>query len=159
MIVLGLDPGTIRIGYGFIEVRGNKLVHLASGLLKIPPAKEGNGLAAAEEDLSRLLALWRPEWAGVERLFFSKNQKTGLAVAETRGVLLNTLHKNGVPVIEIAPSEVKSAVAGHGRADKKAVAKMVDFFLGLSHQKTLDDVSDALAIAIAVSRRRPQKAH
>lgn len=159
MIVLGLDPGTTRIGYGLIEAQGDKLFHLGSGLLKVPPAKDGGGLAAAEKDLTRLLTRWQPERAGIEKLFFAKNQKTGLAVAETRGVLLNTLYKKGVAIIEIAPTEVKLAVAGDGRADKKAVAKMVELFLDLPPQKTLDDVSDALAIAIAVSRRHPQKDH
>lgn len=154
MIVLGLDPGSTRIGYGVIDVRGNNFTLLSSGLLRIDAPKKEGRLAAIEKDLEKILKKFRPARAGVEKLFFMKNQKTALAVAETRGVLLNALYKKRVPVFEIAPSEVKSAVAGDGRASKASIAKMIGYFLKLPPKKTVDDVTDAIAIAIAVSSYR-----
>ena len=156
MIILGLDPGSVRVGYGIIREENHKFTHLASGLLRAEADRDGKRLVSLENHLCRLIKKFRPETAVVEKLFFAKNQKTALGVAEARGVLLNALYKAGLPVWELAPSEVKSAVAGHGRADKKAVAKMVFLLLGLPPGRMIDDAADALAIAIAGSNRRPQ---
>lgn len=143
MIILGIDPGTARIGYGLIEKDGGKLKHIESGLIDLPVEKSVEGL----------LKRARPDKAGLEKLFFTKNRKTALRVAETRGVILNTLNKGGIPVFEIGPNEVKLAVTGDGRASKGSVARMVGLFLSIEG-KMVDDASDALAIAIAVSNLR-----
>lgn len=155
MIVLGLDPGSVRIGYGLIQAEGNKLSWLKSGLLKVQPLRAPGRLATIEKDLNAIVREFRPDRVGLEKLFFMRNQKTALAVAETRGVILNALHKNRLPVFEVSPSEVKLAVTGYGQAPKEAVAKMVRYFLKMPPQKIIDDASDALAIAIAVSNGSP----
>ncbi|MCP6720104.1 MAG: crossover junction endodeoxyribonuclease RuvC [Patescibacteria group bacterium] len=154
MIILGIDPGSVRIGYGVIKKNHGKLTHLKSGLLKLPQTDHANRLVAIEKDLNNLLQKFQPDRVGLEKLFFVKNQKTALGVSEARGVILNTLAKKSLPFFEITPSEVKLAVTGDGRASKKSVAKMVNYFLGLElGNVVIDDITDALAIAIAVSGR------
>lgn len=153
MIVFGIDPGTTRIGYGIIKKDGPKLIHVDSGLLALPKGAYEKRLPGVEKSLETLIKKNRPEKVGLENLFFVKNQKTGIRVAEARGVILNFFLKRGVPVFEVTPTEVKLAVAGDGRASKEAVIKMVNFFLNLGPIKLIDDAADALAIAIAVSNK------
>jgi len=151
MIILGIDPGSTRVGYGVIETQGNKLHHVASGLLRI-----GNSPADAfreiEKNLEEIIREKKPVRMGIEKLFFVRNQKTGIRVAEARGVILNTASKMGLEIQEFSPSEIKLAVSGSGNASKRGVAKMVRYFIKLPEEKMIDDVSDALAVAIAASR-------
>lgn len=152
MIILGIDPGTHRIGYGLIQKENGALSLIEAGLL---PLEDGiPRLSAIERSLETLLARSRPDRAAMERLFFTRNQKTGISVAQARGVLLNTLQKSGVPLQEFSPSEIKLAVAGSGTADKRAVAQMVFRFLSSPSDRLPDDATDALAVAIAASGRR-----
>ena len=151
MTILGIDPGSIRIGFGVIEKKGGSLTHINSGIVIILRESPLNSL---ERGLTELLEKERPQLVGIEKLFFAKNRKTALKVAESRGVIMNTVLKSGVPLVEVAPSEVKLALTGSGRASKKAVFKMVKIFLGLKTGPVLDDASDALAIAIAVSNKQ-----
>lgn len=155
MTVLGIDPGTTRIGYGVIRVSGNSLTHIKSGILKI----EGSTTSAERlynigVALEKLIVETKPARIGVERLFFSKNKKTALAVAEARGVIIETVTKNRVVLYEFTPNEVKLAVTGSGNASKHAVAKMVSLMLHIDSKGLLDDVTDALAIAIASANTR-----
>lgn len=155
MIILGIDPGTTRIGYGVIKTNGNAVAHVESGLLRIPARAAGSQkLRAVEQELLRLIRRTKPQKIGVEKLFFAKNQKTAIRVAEARGVIINTILKQSIPLIELTPSEVKSNVAGDGRASKNAVGKMVNYFLKLPSSKRIDDIADALAIAIAAATVR-----
>jgi crossover junction endodeoxyribonuclease RuvC len=154
MIILGIDPGTSRIGYGLVRKEGGKLKHLESGLVKFPENDQREKLVILEEEIKKVIDEHKPDRVGVEKLYFTKNKKTALSVAEARGVILNTIIKSGTPFFEIGPGEVKLAVTGDGRATKAAVAKMVNYFLELGSRKVVDDVSDALAIAIAVSNRQ-----
>lgn len=151
MIVLGIDPGTHRIGYGIIEKTGNILSFLEAGLLNLDETLPR--LSAIELSLETLLMRSHPNRAGLERLFFTRNQKTAISVAQARGVLLNVLEKKKIPLFEFSPSEIKLAVAGSGTADKKAVALMTFRFLSMRSERFPDDVTDALAIAIAASAR------
>ena len=155
MIVLGIDPGTTRIGYGVIESSGNSLRHITSGILEITPKEtSGERLDEIRTALERLLLHTHPEKVGVERLFFSKNKKTALSVAEARGVLVATVVHNKIPLLELSPNEVKLAVTGNGNSKKTEVAKMVSFLLHMKVSHLLDDATDALAIAIASSNKR-----
>ncbi len=153
MIILGIDPGSVRIGFGAVKKEGGRLTHFKSGLIEIPKSpKRSSGLLFLEKKIDDLLQEIKPAKVGVEKIFFSKNRRTAIAVAETRGAILLTIAKKSIPFLEIAPTEVKLAVAGYGRASKKAVIKMVNNVLDLSvSDTTIDDVTDALAIAIAVS--------
>ena len=152
MIILGIDPGTHRIGYGVICKDKGTLSLVEAGLL---PLEDGiPRLSAIERSLEVVLSRSRPDRAAMERLFFTRNQKTAISVAQARGVLLNTLQKSGIPLQEFSPSEIKLAVAGSGTADKRAVAQMVFRFLSARPNRLPDDVTDALAIAITASGRR-----
>lgn len=151
MVIVGIDPGSTRIGYGVLETRGGKLLYQQGGLLRIPKGAKHERLLALERELTKLLLKARPDRAGVEKLFFTKNQKTALDVAEARGVILTAIAKQSIPVFEFTPSEVKRAVTGDGHASKEGVARVVRLVLDLPYKKTADDVTDALAIAIAAS--------
>ncbi|TSA44579.1 crossover junction endodeoxyribonuclease RuvC [bacterium] len=152
MIILGIDPGNVRTGYGLIEKSGGKLTYVESGLLKIPPrADSGKQLLALENDLKKLIKKMSPRVVGLEKIFLGKNKKTGIFVAQARGLILKILAENESELIELSPPSVKLAVSGDGRADKRAVAKMVGLFLNIKTLGLLDDETDALAIAIAAS--------
>lgn len=152
MIILGIDPGNVRAGYGLIEKNGGKLTYLESGLLKIPPhADPGKQLLALENDLKKLMRRVNPRVVGLEKIFLGKNKKTGIFVAQARGLILKIIAENKSELIELSPPSVKLAVSGDGRADKRAVAKMVGLFLNIKTSGLIDDETDALAMAIAAS--------
>ena len=154
MRVIGIDPGTDRVGVGIVEYRKNSFRYVASSVLlfkKSPDA--GKNLLALERALSREIKKHRPEAAGVELLFFSKNKKTALAVSEARGVILKAVAEAGIPCINITPAEAKLSVTGSGSAGKRLVARMVGKFVKKELGGRLDDETDALAIAIAAAFR------
>lgn len=154
MKILGVDPGTARIGYGLLEGRTNPQL-LAYGTIEVV-ARGTQGLRELSEKFSELLDRHVPEIAGVEKIFFAKNQKTAIPVAEARGVILIELLRRNIPVIEWRPSEVKIAVTSYGFADKKAVAKMVKKMLCVADLGPYDDATDALAIALATAFHDPR---
>lgn len=151
MTILGIDPGSVRVGFGIIKKENGQLICVKSGLLAIPKNTQADRLVCIEKHLTRLLDHVKIERAGLEKLFFAKNKKTALQVAEARGVILNTLTKKSIPCFEIAPTETKLIVTGYGHASKKEVAKMVCYTLKLPDTNLVDDVMDALAIAIATA--------
>lgn len=151
MIILGLDPGTNRIGYGLIRKTGTKLELLSFGTLEIKEKSPGERLVWLADSLQKIIKAYEPQTAAVESLFFFKNKKTALPVAEARGVILLTLQKNKLSFLEFSPREVKSLVTGWGGSDKKSVQKIVALTLGFKSLGGHDDASDALAIAIAAS--------
>jgi len=149
MKILGIDPGSTRIGYGLIDKKGSDLKFLKAGLLKISAKNKNQRLLDLEKSFSRLLEKEKPELIALEKLYFVKNQKTALEVGQSRGVLILLISKNKIPLIEISPSEAKMMVSGDGRASKKAVAKMVGYCLKIDTTGQIDDTTDALALAIA----------
>ncbi len=149
MKILGVDPGTTRIGWGVIESQDGNLRLLDYGTLEIKSLTQNARLLALGNGFRDLLLRVAPEIVGIEKLFFSKNQKTALSVAEARGVLLLEIMRADLPVFEYRPIEIKQAVANYGAADKRSVAKMVALLLGVPEITGHDDASDALAIAIA----------
>lgn len=149
MIVLGIDPGSRRMGYGIISSQANsKLEFLAADILPIKSKEESGALLEIRQGLLGLIKKYSPDAVVVERLFFSQNQKTALAVAQARGVILMTASEYGIPILEASPNEVKSGIGGYGHADKKAMLKMVRLILSLPGLELIDDASDALAMAI-----------
>ncbi|HUY69699.1 MAG TPA: crossover junction endodeoxyribonuclease RuvC [Candidatus Tyrphobacter sp.] len=151
MIILGLDPGTNRIGYGLIRKTGTELKLLNFGTLEIKEKSPGERLVRLAASLQKIINVHKPQVAAVESRFFFKNKKTALPVAEARGVILLTLQKNELSFLEFSPREVKSLVTGWGGSDKKSVQKIVALTLGVKSLRGYDDASDALAIAIAAS--------
>lgn len=147
-IILGIDPGTTRIGYGVIEKDGSSLKNIEYGCLKIQSSRK---LQSAKEELAKLLEKYKPNRVGVEKLFFAKNAKTAMSVSETRGVIMLTLLEKGMDIREFTPMEVKQGISGYGMADKKQVQKMVKLILKLDSEPQPDDAADGLAIAICCS--------
>lgn len=154
MISLGIDPGTRRVGFGVVERKFGDLRFIDAGLLKVTSIDEIGALHDVKCGMDRLIKKYRPDIMGIERLYFAKNQKTALAVAQARGVILLSASENCIFVKEYAPNEIKLGVSGYGSADKKAVLKMVKLTLGERNLKVIDDASDALAIAIMASGER-----
>jgi crossover junction endodeoxyribonuclease RuvC len=149
MIVLGIDPGTAITGYGLVHEENDQAVALAYGAITTPSELPlPDRLKLLQRDLAAVVAQYQPDQAAVEQLFFNKNVRTALAVGHARGVILLTLAQADLPIYEYTPLEVKQAVTGNGRADKRQVQQMVTLLLGLSKVPKPDDVADALAIAL-----------
>ena len=153
MIILGIDPGVATIGFGLIDAQRQKNTLLRYGVISTPPGIPlSSRLLQISEDMERLIRQFRPDEMAVEELFFSKNITTGISVAHGRGVILLSAEKLGVPVFEYTPMQVKQAVAGYGKADKKQVMLMPQRLLNMKQLPRPDDAADALALAICHSR-------
>ncbi len=153
--VMGFDPGLARLGYGLVRREGNRLKAVFYGTLETPagmPVPER--LTLLFEGLNGLFRREKPDSAAIEELFFAKNVKTAMPVAQARGVLLLACGLAGVPVFEMKPGQVKQAVTGYGRAEKGQVQRMVRLLLGLAEDPKPDDTADALAVAIAHAQGR-----
>jgi len=148
MISLGIDPGTVRIGYGFVRHERNKMSPIAYGVISNDGKNKLFDFKETEKNLSALIEKYKPDVAGIEKLFFFKNQKTVMAVSEMRGVIMLTLAKHNLPVHEFTPLQVKQNISAYGRADKNQVQRMVRMLLGIKEKIEPDDAADALAIAI-----------
>ncbi|MBI2552173.1 crossover junction endodeoxyribonuclease RuvC [Candidatus Uhrbacteria bacterium] len=153
MIILGIDPGVARLGYGIVEEIKNVPRAVTYGCFETPSTmSHANRLATIHKELTQLIKKYRPVKIAVEKLFFSKNVKTALQVGEARGVILMTCAKLQVPCVEISPKEVKQALTGYGGADKQQIQRMVQLLLKLKEIPKPDDAADALAIALAGAR-------
>ena len=157
MIILGIDPGTAALGYGVVERIGGRLRAIDHGcLVTSPDLPMPERLLAIHGLLDDLLSLHEPAIVAVERLFFSRNAQTAIAVGQARGVVLLAAAQHGKPVREATPNEVKSAIAGYGAADKEQVQRMVQRVLGMAELPRPDDAADALAIAVCIANRLGQ---
>lgn len=149
MIILGIDPGLAIVGWGVIEYNAGKFKPLEYGSILTPAKhKVEERLEMIYKELSIIIEKWHPESLAVEELFFNTNQTTGIMVAEARGIILLCAKQHNVPIFEYTPLQVKQAVVGYGRAEKKQVISMVTTFLKLKEPPKPDDTADALAIAI-----------
>ena len=157
MIILGIDPGTAAMGYGVVERSGGRLRAIDHGcLVTSPDLPMPERLLAIHGFLDDLLSLHQPSIVAVERLFFSRNAQTAIAVGQARGVVLLAAAQHGRTVREATPNEVKSAIAGYGAADKEQVQRMVQLVLGMAELPRPDDAADALAIAVCIANRLGQ---
>ena len=156
MKILGIDPGMAIVGYGMIEIdsrENNSIKLLTSGSIQTDKnLSDSKRLLELFNDLSELVEKYQPDCASVENLFFFKNQKTVIPVAEARGVILTVLEKYNIPTYSYTPMEVKQVLTGYGRAEKKEVQQMVGIALQTDKLPKLDDTVDAIAIAICHSR-------
>lgn len=150
MIILGIDPGTVSVGYAIIEGGGRDPLILDAGLIKINPLSDNAGrLRELAGGVKNLIKKWKPAVLSIERLFFYKNQKTALSVAEARGAILLTTSLAGLIVYEYTPLEIKKAVTGNGKADKSQLKKMVQLTIPSSRNlEARDDVFDAIGAAL-----------
>lgn len=149
MRVLGLDPGTATTGWAIIEEKEGKLIPLAFGHISTEKnTPESKRLLEINQDVLRIIKKYKPQEAAVEKLFFFKNKKTIIAVGQSRGSLLLTLEENHVKVFGYTPLQVKQAITGYGRADKRQMQLMVKNILRLKEAPKPDDTADAIAIAV-----------
>lgn len=149
MVVLGIDPGTAITGYGLVREAAAGPVLVAYGVIRTPAgAPMPERLRSIYQGLQELIALYAPDTAAVEKLFFQKNVSTAMTVGQARGVVLLALAQAGVTVGEYTPRDVKQAVAGYGGAAKPQIQKMVRALLHLTEIPQPDDAADALAVAI-----------
>ena len=149
MIILGIDPGIAIVGYGVVEYTKGKFRLLAMGSIETPAGLDvEERLQMVYDDMCELIDTYRPDEMAIEELFFNTNQKTAIAVAESRGVILLSAVQRKVPISEYTPLQVKQSVVGYGRAEKKQVIALVGMILGMENGPKLDDTADALALAI-----------
>lgn len=156
MIILGIDPGVANVGYGVVsKVRNpnpktrNRLRCLGYGLIQtsslLPPAER---LKKISKELNKLIRKYQPKVLAVENVYFFKNLKTALPVSQAKGVILLAAANGNIPVYEFTPLQIKMAVVGYGRAEKRQVQEMIKNKLNLKELPKPDDVADALAVAV-----------
>lgn len=150
MRILGIDPGTSILGFGVIEAAKDGKAKLVDGGVIRTPAKEDDAerLQTIYEELSDIIAQTKPAVMSVEKLFFAQNVTTAMTVAQARGVAIVAGKQAGLEIYEYTPLQIKQALTGYGRADKKQMQEMVRVLLGLKEIPKPDDCADALAAAI-----------
>lgn len=153
MRILGIDPGIATIGFGLVDYNKNQFKLEKCGVITTPAHTSlSSRLSRIYSDLNELLQLLSPDSVSVEELFFNTNTTTGISVAHGRGVILLACEQYGVPIFEYTPLQVKQAVAGYGRAEKKQVMEMVRRICALQDLPHPDDAADAVALAICHAR-------
>lgn len=156
--LLGIDPGSRRLGWGIVDSAGSRMQHVAHGVIAPPadlplPAR----LRVIFEALEELVGRWEPDAAAVEQVFTARSARSALVLGQARGAALLALERAGLPIGEYTPAEIKLAVAGHGRASKDQLAGMVRRLLGADLAAATHDATDALAIAICHAHGRQRE--
>ncbi len=147
--ILGIDPGTGIVGFGCIEADNRTLKLVDAGVIRTPAGEaDATRLSTIYEEVSRLITEYQPEWFSIERLFFARNVTTAMTVSQSRGVLLLAASQANLKIAEYTPLQIKMALTGYGRADKKQMQEMVRILLNLQQIPKPDDAADALAAAI-----------
>ena len=161
MRILGIDPGIATIGFGLVEAGRGQTNMRTYGVITTPAGLPlSKRLYQIDRDMEELIVQLKPDVIAVEELFFNTNITTGIAVAHGRGVLLCVAERCGIPLYEYTPSQVKLAVTGYGKAEKRQVMDMTRRLLKLNAVPKPDDAADALALALCHARsytsRMPQ---
>jgi crossover junction endodeoxyribonuclease RuvC len=148
-IILGIDPGTLLMGYGLIEVRQNGLCLLEMGVLKMSAGKDAyQRLQLIHQKVGDLIIRFRPHDFAIEAPFFGKNVQSMLKLGRAQGVAIASAMQAGIPVTEYSPKKVKQSITGNGNSDKEQVWKMLQRILQLTVEIKQYDASDALAVAV-----------
>jgi len=148
-IVLGIDPGLASTGYGVIRCEGSRIRHLTHGSIQTSPREEtGRRLLRLHDELLQVIDSYRPDGAGVETVYFSKNSSSAIPVAQARGVILYTLAERSVPFAEYTPGELKQAIVGRSRAEKVQMQQSLRMLFNLAEIPAPDHAADALAAAL-----------
>lgn len=147
--ILGIDPGFGRLGYSVIAREGNNYAVECMGCLETHSGTAyEKRLLSVGSDIEKIISEKKPDIIALEKIYFTKNQTTALKVAEARGIIIFLAARENIPLMEFTPLEVKAAVCGYGKADKKQVQTMVKMLLKLNEMPKYDDTTDALAIAL-----------
>lgn len=149
MRIIGIDPGTGILGFGVIDVNNGKNTLVDAGVIRTP-VKEDDAvrLHTIYDELSDIIAQTKPDMMSVEKLFFARNVTTAMTVSQARGVVLLCAKQAGMDIHEYTPMQIKQAITGYGKADKKQMQEMVKIILGLAEVPKPDDAADALAAAL-----------
>ncbi|MFC1756810.1 crossover junction endodeoxyribonuclease RuvC [Patescibacteria group bacterium] len=151
-VILGIDPGYGRLGYAVLEKTGSKEILLDySCVVTNPKDSHGKRILAIAKEIEKVIKKHKPDVLAIEKLFFTKNQKTALAVSEVKGVVIYLATKNDLQIAEYTPLEIKSSVCGYGKADKEQIKKMVDLIIKPQITPKYDDTYDAIAICLTHS--------
>ncbi|MEG0391618.1 MAG: crossover junction endodeoxyribonuclease RuvC [Anaerovoracaceae bacterium] len=149
MRILGIDPGYAILGWGIVEMKGNHFNVISYGAIttqaKTPMPDR---LKTVYNSLMEIIGEYEPETAAIEELFFNTNTKTAIMVGQARGVAMLACANSGLEIDEYTPLQIKQALTGYGRADKKQVQTMIKSILGLREVPKPDDTADALAAAV-----------
>ncbi|PJC25022.1 MAG: crossover junction endodeoxyribonuclease RuvC [Candidatus Tagabacteria bacterium CG_4_9_14_0_2_um_filter_41_11] len=157
MIILGIDPGFSRLGYAIIDAdKGNSKVIDCSCFETSPRLEYSKRLVLVADKVKDLILKHRPQFLAIEKVFFTKNQKTAFQIAEVRGILLYLAASSGITTCEYTPLEVKMALCGYGKATKEQVQKMLKALLNIHFLPKEDDASDALAICLTCASCLPR---
>ena len=149
MRVLGIDPGTATTGWAVIEEKSGCLYPVAYGYINtLKKDSESKRLLEINADLEKIIKKYKPKEAAIEKIFFFKNQKTVISVSQSRGAIILTLERKNVKVFDYTPLQVKQALTGYGRAEKKQIQIMAKNILGLKSLPRPDDTADAIAVAV-----------
>jgi crossover junction endodeoxyribonuclease RuvC len=162
MIILGIDPGTATTGYGIISTtkRGGKFLLEDFGVIETDrKLTDAQRLEVLAKDLEKLIKRNKPAAMGVEKLFFTSNQKTAMTVSQARGVILLIAQRHKLPIMEFTPLQVKNFICGYGKAEKKQVQYIVQKTFKLKSVPKPDDAADALAIALCTGHYFTKKAY
>lgn len=160
MIILGIDPGTATTGYGIIKTtkKADEFELLDFGVISTKkPFTDWERLKILADDLSEIIAKFKPDMVGIEKLFFTTNQKTVMTVSQARGVVLYICESNKIKISEFTPLQIKSFICGYGKAEKKQVQYMVQKTFKLKSAPKPDDAADALAAALCAAYGHKQK--
>ncbi len=149
MKVLGIDPGTISMGYGIIDENGNAVTAKIYGAITAPPRSPiGERLCFIYDKLKKLVKLHHPDIVAVEQPFVAKNVKSALAIGRSQAIAILVAASQGIPVFEYTPAQVKQRVSNYGASSKEQIQEMVRLQLGLTKVPEPDDAADALAVAL-----------
>ena len=156
MLILGIDPGTATTGYSVIKKQKNNTYEIIDyGVINTAKTETNSArLLTLQKDLRHIIEKYKPDLAGVEKLFFENNAKTAMTVSQARGVVLVTLEEFNIPLQEFTPLQVKSTICGYGKADKKQVQYMIQQTFRLKKIPKPDDAADAIGIALCAGLRR-----
>ncbi len=153
MTILGIDPGYAIVGFGVVQKDRGGLRLVSCGAINTPAGLPlSKRLLQISNDMATLIARFSPDAMAIEKLYFGNNVTTGIGVAQARGVILTEAERQGIPIYEYDPSQVKSAVTGYGKAEKAQVMDMTRRLLKLSAVPKPDDAADAVAIALCHAR-------
>lgn len=162
MTIIGIDPGTATTGFGVLKKnkKGNKVIDY--GCIRTQPGMpDGDRLKILNNELNKIIKKYQPEILAIENIYFFKNLKTAMPVSQAKGVILLTAAKKKIPVYEFTPLQMKMAITGYGKAEKKQVQKMLQVLLDLEKLPKQDDAADALGIALCYilesEKKRRQK--
>ncbi len=149
MRILGIDPGTAITGFGVIDYDGKGFKFVDAGVIRTPKEQPMNErLSTVYDEMHELLKEFKPDVMSIELLFFARNVTTAMTVGQSRGIVMLAATQSGIPIYEYTPMQVKQAVTGYGKADKKQIQEMVKKLLKLDQIPKPDDAADGLAVAI-----------